>query len=206
MSALTPLLAGIAEALATAHAAFALVGGLAVSARTEPRFTRDIDVVVATADDAEAEALVGGLVPPYELLAALKHDALGRLASVRLARAGEPETPAVVDLLFASSGIEPEITAAATPLEVFPGVRLPVARTGHLLALKLLSRDERRPQDDVDLRALLHAAAAADLDDAAAAVDAIMQRGAARGRDLRGDWRRLVADHPDHDDAPETDP
>ena len=30
---------------------FALVGGLAVSARTEPRFTRDLDFAIAVADD-----------------------------------------------------------------------------------------------------------------------------------------------------------
>jgi len=38
--------------------AFALVGGLAVSVRTEPRFTRDADVAVAVADDPGAEALI----------------------------------------------------------------------------------------------------------------------------------------------------
>lgn len=37
---------------------FALVGGLAVSARTEPRFTRDADIAVAVDSDAEAEAVV----------------------------------------------------------------------------------------------------------------------------------------------------
>lgn len=39
----------------------ALVGGLAVSVRTEPRFTRDIDLAVAVADDAEAESVVARL-------------------------------------------------------------------------------------------------------------------------------------------------
>ena len=38
-----------------------LVGGLAVSARCEPRFTRDIDIAVALADDAQAEKLVRAL-------------------------------------------------------------------------------------------------------------------------------------------------
>ena len=33
----------------------ALVGGIAVSTRTEPRFTRDLDFAVAVADDAAAE-------------------------------------------------------------------------------------------------------------------------------------------------------
>lgn len=40
---------------------WALVGGLAVSARTEPRFTRDIDLVVSVANDADAERLVHDL-------------------------------------------------------------------------------------------------------------------------------------------------
>jgi hypothetical protein len=37
---------------------WALVGGLAVSARAEPRTTRDVDVVVDVRDDADAESLV----------------------------------------------------------------------------------------------------------------------------------------------------
>jgi hypothetical protein len=36
----------------------ALVGGLAVSVRAEVRFTRDVDIAVRVASDAEAEALV----------------------------------------------------------------------------------------------------------------------------------------------------
>lgn len=32
----------------------ALVGGFAVSTRTEPRFTRDVDFVVSVADDRDA--------------------------------------------------------------------------------------------------------------------------------------------------------
>ncbi len=35
---------------------FALVGGLAVSARSEPRFTRDIDLAVAVDGDQQAES------------------------------------------------------------------------------------------------------------------------------------------------------
>jgi hypothetical protein len=61
-----------------------------------------------------------------------------------------------VDLLFASSGIETEIVREAEWLEVLPGLTMPVARTGHLVALKLLSVNEiDRPQDVIDLRALM---------------------------------------------------
>lgn len=37
---------------------WALVGGLAVSARATPRFTKDLDFAVAVADDAKAEDVV----------------------------------------------------------------------------------------------------------------------------------------------------
>lgn len=38
--------------------AFALVGGLAVSARCEPRLTRDVDIAMAVSGDSDAEAVV----------------------------------------------------------------------------------------------------------------------------------------------------
>lgn len=193
MSPLASLLRDLAERLGTAGPAIALVGGLAVSVRTEPRFTRDIDLVVAASDDGEAEQVVRALSPPYEVLATLEHDALERLAAVRLGEAGT-SAAAVVDLLFASSGIEPEVAAAATPMTVFADVHVPVARTGHLLALKLLARDERRPQDEVDLHALLGVAGPEERDLASQAVELIMDRGASRGRDLRQEWRAVSAD------------
>lgn len=34
---------------------WALVGGLAISARIEPRFTRDLDIAIAVENDARAE-------------------------------------------------------------------------------------------------------------------------------------------------------
>lgn len=193
MTSLAVLLRRVVRTLAGSGAGFALVGGLAVSARTEPRFTRDIDVAVAVDDDREAEAIVRALSPPYQVVASLEHDVLRRLAAVRLGETGATETGPVVDLLFASSGIEGEVAAAATPLEVFPDVRVPVAETGHLLALKLLARDDRRPQDDVDLHALLDVAEQPDLDLATRAVALIEERGAGRDRQLSAEWTRLLA-------------
>lgn len=193
MSPLAALLQEVAQALTAAATPFALVGGLAVSVRTEPRFTRDIDLAVTVGDDAAAEALVSSLAPRYQPLTMVEHETLGRLAAVRLGRSGGTGGDAVVDLLFASSGIEHEVAADATPLEVFPTVTVPVARTGHLLALKLLARDDRRPQDDVDLRRLLDVATAEDLDLAGRSVRLIAERGADRGRDLERDWRRVLA-------------
>jgi predicted nucleotidyltransferase len=90
-----------------------------------------------------------------------------------------------VDLLFASSGIEAEVAQAAELLEIAPGLSLPVATIGHLIALKVLARDDvTRPQDLADLRALLTAASAEDLDLARQAVALVAARGFNRGRDL----------------------
>jgi predicted nucleotidyltransferase len=99
----------------------------------------------------------------------------------------------VVDLLFASSGIEPEIVEAAETIEISPGLKLPVATTGHLIALKLLARDDdSRPQDLADLRALLAVATADDMADAGAAIQLITQRGFNRGRNLTAMLNSLI--------------
>jgi hypothetical protein len=174
----------IAADLAEAHADRALVGGLAVSARTEPRFTRDVDLAVAVTHDRDAEALVGFLKRRgYEIAALVDQEAAHRLATVRLIPPGVPSL--VVDLLFASSGIEPEIVRAAELLDVIEGAPLPVATIPHLIATKVLSRDDgRRPQDRVDLVALLKVAQPSDIAAAQTALGLIHNRGFHRGKDL----------------------
>lgn len=172
----------------------ALVGGLAVSAHTEPRFTRDVDLVVALDDDRGAEALIRQLVAAgYRVTATVEQEGVGRLATARLLPPGETEEGVVVDLLFASSGVEGEIVAAARRVEVFPGAPVAVATVGHLVVLKLLARDESRPQDDADLRALLRVATAADLAEARRSLALVTTRGFARGRDLAGALDETVA-------------
>jgi len=193
VTSLRDALASIAPALRRLDAKFALVGGLAVSVRTEPRFTRDIDLAVAVPGDKEAEALVHKLrAAGYHPVAHLEQEATGRLATVRLQTSA---TGAIVDLLFASSGIEAEIVGEAQPLEVLPGVRLPVAKLAHLLALKILARDDRaRPQDRADALALLAAAGEDALDETRRALSLIERRGYARGRDLARELARLIAE------------
>jgi predicted nucleotidyltransferase len=178
-----------------ARVRFALVGGLAVSVRTEPRFTRDADLAVAVDDDAEAERLIRTLrARGYEVDSLVEQTAAARIATVRLRRTGEAPVP-LIDLLFASSGIEHEVVAGAESVEVLPGLRLAVASTGHLIALKLLSRDDdQRPQDLVDLRSLLKTTSRADLEQAKIAAGLIMARGYNRGRDLTNELRRFGVD------------
>lgn len=183
MTGLAAALRAIVGELERHRTPFALIGGLAVSVRTEPRFTRDIDLAVSVRDDEEAEALVRMLAAAgFALETAIEQAAVGRLATVRLRPAGAQAS--VVDLLFASSGIEPDIVAAAEPLEALPGLTLPVARTGHLIALKMLAQDERRPQDAVDLEALLRVADEHERRLAREACAAIHARGYGRDRDL----------------------
>jgi len=179
--------------LTDAHVSFALVGGLAVSARTEPRFTRDADLAVALASDAEAEALIHELrARDYRIEAIVEQEAVGRLATVRLTLSSELRAP-VIDLLFASSGIEPEVVAEAEPIELLPNLTMGVARTGHLIALKVLSRDDvSRPQDLVDLRALLRVASPAELGRARDSLALIAARGYHRDRELMSEINTLL--------------
>jgi len=123
-------------------------------------------------------ALVGGL-------------AVGvRLATIRLVSPLDGRT--MVDLLFASSGIEPEIVATAESMHIGAGIICPVARRGHLIALKILARSDRRPQDDQDLGALLDGADDDELARARVALALVSERGFARGKDLAAEFDEQV--------------
>jgi hypothetical protein len=164
---------------------WALVGGFAVTLRTEPRSTRDIDVVLAVADEQEASKAVlylrvrgyrdhpdGGVIEHPD----------GRLATVRLISPPvEGRTGAAVDILVASSGVEREVVEGADLLEVMPGVLSPVARAGHLLALKVLAG---RPKDVVDIQSLLRDIDPAELQLAQETLGLIRIRGFHRDKDL----------------------
>ncbi|MGH3896720.1 MAG: nucleotidyl transferase AbiEii/AbiGii toxin family protein, partial [Pseudonocardiaceae bacterium] len=84
MNRVEAALRGIASDLDILHIRWALVGGFAVSVRTEPRFTRDVDVAVLVEDDSAAERLVRSLIDGgYRLDAIVEQDAVGRLATAR---------------------------------------------------------------------------------------------------------------------------
>jgi predicted nucleotidyltransferase len=192
----TRLLAVLRQAAGTLdaqHQPWALVGGLAVSVRCEPRFTRDIDLAVAVSDDAAAEHLISSLVASgFRIRLSLEHQALGRLAAVRLVPPGELDDGIVIDLLFASSGIETDICDAADRLDLAAGVTVPVAQAGHLVATKLLAIAPDRPQDAIDLRALRTHLTDRDRELAREAVARIEARGANRSKPLREDLERWL--------------
>jgi hypothetical protein len=93
--------------------------GLAISVRSVPRFTKDLDFAVAVAGDPEAEDVVHRLGGRgYRPVEVLEQDYAERMSGVRLERGG---SDVVVDLLFASSGIEAEVVAAAARQASHPG-------------------------------------------------------------------------------------
>jgi hypothetical protein len=175
---------------------WALVGGWAVSVRARPRTTEDLDVAIAVSGDREAERVAFSLRNlGYQYLPehALEQKDVGRLATVRFLSLGHEGRGVVVDLLFASSGIEPEIVAMAEMVEVLADLMIPVARTGHLVALKVLAG---RELDVRDARWLWEVADEAEKQLARDSLILITRRGFNRGKDLVGELARVLAGEP----------
>ena len=193
---LRPLMVAAREVFSNLDIPWALVGGLAVGVRAAPRFTRDVDVAVSVAGDAAVEKVVFAFVSRgWRTGAVLEHGPTHRLATVRLLPPGGDEGTPLLDCLFSSCGIEPDIASQAEVLEILPGLSLPVARTGHLLAMKVLAMEDRsRPQDRDDIRALLEHAGQVDRDLATTALGHIVTLGYHRGRDLHRIWVELIRD------------
>jgi len=135
---------------------YALIGGLAVSARSEPRFTRDVDLIVEAVTDADAEQLIRAMLGRgFMVHAQLEQKTDGRLATVRLVKRADPEG-GIVDLFFASSGVEQEVLEAATLEELTEEIALPIVQAEDLIALKLLAvHNRRRPRDTEDVLNLI---------------------------------------------------
>lgn len=188
---LADALARLSRNLEALAARFAVVGGLAASARGEVRFTRDIDVAVVVEDDVEAERYVFALKQSgYVVVATVEQDVAGRLATVRLR---DPEG-VVCDLVFSTSGIEREVVESAERLEVLPSVMVPTAAAEALLAMKVLSVTPGRPRDLDDIRAILRANPQLDVAAVVTLLESIERRGYARGQSLIAKWQRIRAE------------
>jgi len=74
---------------------------------------------------------------------------------------------------------------AAERLAIQPGLEVPVARIEHLIALKVLARDdEKRPQDRADLVVMLAEASPDEIARGREALQLITARQFHRGKDL----------------------
>jgi len=187
----------IAADLDAAERVWCLIDGLAVSARAQPRAARDVHVVVSVVDDADAESVIEWLQGAgYRVVHVTEQTASCRLATVRLLPPDDHEHGASVDVVFASSGIEAEVAEAADRVSVLPMLTVPIARVGHLLALKLLAHDTRRRRhDEDDLDALRREASDAELELARQALRLIESRGGHPGKPLLADFEHLLAAH-----------
>ena len=167
---------------------------MAVSFRTVERFTKDVDIAVAVENDAEAERAVQSITGSgYFVDTVLEQSAVDRLSTVRMVPFGDKEM--FVDLLFASSGIEPEVVSSATNAEIAPGLIVPVATVPSLIALKVLSANwQRRPQDVLDLQQLISSATDSEIEESRRLLLLIEERGYNRNKDLQAELTRYISD------------
>ncbi len=97
-----------------------------------------------------------------------------------------------MDLLTASSGIEPEIVARATAVDIEGVGVIPVAQAEELVATKVLSMDDRRLQDRIDALKLLEVNPGLDLQRLRADLELIERRGFSRRQDPAAKLRELL--------------
>jgi hypothetical protein len=175
---------------------WALVGGFAVMLRVESRSTRDLDIVLAVREDRQTDDAVRSLRMrgyrdhPTEPMLLRKDGSLFGVRLVSPALDAGDDTMAIVDVLAGCSGVEPEIVAAAEIREALPGLFIPVARPGHLVALKVLAG---RPQDQEDVRVLLREIDARELQSARQTLLLIEERGYNEEKDLLAELEKLMA-------------
>jgi predicted nucleotidyltransferase len=162
---------------------WALVGGLALHAHGIERPYPDIDIAIDMADDEATAALVDALRARGHMVQRVPHDKMSEIVLVLPRIAGAAPLGVLVDLLPRACGFEAEIVAAASRMTVL-GVPVPVARIGHLVALKVRAlHDVQRARDRMDLRALLVFATRYERELAREALRLSIERGVLRTED-----------------------
>lgn len=128
----------------------AVIGGLAVSLRGQPRMTVDVDIVaIADVDQALALARDSADTPFTPLFPGVE-EVVSRSCILPLRHR---TTGIRVDLAIGLSGFERQAVARATPVLV-GGIAVPVVAAIDLLVMKALAG---RPQDEADLRTIITA-------------------------------------------------
>ena len=186
-AALWPTLADAVAVLEARGMRCALIGGLAVSLRGQPRMTVDVDLVVlATVEEALqlVHELDGTCFAPLfpgveevvtkSFILPLRHRSTG----IR------------VDLAIGMSGFEQRAVHRATPVTI-GGTRIPVVSIEDLLVMKALAG---RPQDDQDIRGLV--AAQRDVIDWSACLELAEKLGEAADLDIVSRLRAARIDRP----------
>ena len=147
---LWPTLADAVQVLESRDVRFALIGGLAVSLRGQPRMTVDVDLVIL-ADVDRALQLLGEIgSTPFEPLFTGVEEVVVRSAILPLRHR---TTGIRVDVAIGMSGFEQQAVGRAVPMSI-GDVRVPVVAIEDLLVMKALAG---RPQDEQDIRGLIAA-------------------------------------------------
>lgn len=133
-------LAELAELLEAKCAPYAIIGGIAVSIRGEPRFTADVDIVVA-ADLDESSAILQ--VFEDSQFAPLFDDAADLIRTAFLLPLRHRQTGISVDVAVGVTGFERQMIERA-PIEELAGCNIPVVTAEDLILMKLLAA---RPRD-----------------------------------------------------------
>jgi hypothetical protein len=128
--------------------AYALIGGLAVSLRAQPRVTADVDLVIA-ADVDRALKLAGAL--EKTTFRPFFQDVTDVIEKAYILPLCHRRTSVKVDMAIGMSGFERQAVARAQRLEV-AGAMISVATAEDLLIMKVLAG---RPQDEQDLQGLV---------------------------------------------------
>ena len=148
--ALWPTLADAVALLKGRGIESALIGGLAVSLRGQPRMTVDVDLVILATVD-EALTLVGELgSTPFEPLFPGVEEVVTRAFILPLRHR---LTGVRVDLAIGMSGFERQAVKRATPVMI-GDTSISVVSIEDLLVMKALAG---RPQDDQDIEGLVAA-------------------------------------------------
>ncbi len=151
MTGVADPIAELAAILRAAGLAHALIGGHAVNAWIEPRFTADVDFTVEAAP-TKLEAVVKALVDAgYRVTREVGGGQVSGPDFVRFAR-GADDPP--LDLQVAKTAYQAEVLRRARPI----AAGIAIATVEDLIVLKLIAN---RPKDLIDLRNLV---ALADLE------------------------------------------
>jgi predicted nucleotidyltransferase len=161
----------------------------------EPRTTKDIDVAISVSGEEQVNSLKDFLLARgYTSPQLLMHVRPTIRMGWRVFIPSFHETCVPLDILVLACGIEREIVAHASTIEILPGLSLPVASLAHLIAMKVLSQNSSdRLQDRVDLFALLKSATTSDRIIIESALAKMSKLEIANGRDLVAELRNLEA-------------
>ena len=163
---------------------YALIGGFAVGIHSTVRTTKDIDLSILVENDQQAEDIIKlFILGGFKLSQLFEKKSLNRIAGVRLISPYTKLSDPDLDLLFLFSGIEYEIIEEANDYQLL-GNTIKVISLPHLIALKCLSANENRLQDEIDLKGLLGSADLNIQQDVLKNLELIMNRGFNDGMDL----------------------